>query len=264
MLFLCSANLIQLKKIKVGAVTYLNTKPLIYGMQEESFLKEHELILSYPAKLAEMLKKGELDVALVPVALLPELPEYQIVSDYCIASDHEVASVCLFSEKPLSEIKRVYLDYQSKTSVALLKILFKEHWKKEVEWLPASDESYIDKIQEDTAGLIIGDRALQFHDRFAYRYDLATAWREMTGLPFVFAVWVSVHKQAGDWMYRFNQVNAVGVNQIDVISDKLLKNYPYAYSYFKYNINYILDVDFRAGIEKYLSLIPTATVTENV
>jgi chorismate dehydratase len=138
MLFLCSANLIQLKKIKVGAVTYLNTKPLIYGMQQESFLKYHELILSYPAKLAEMLKKGELDVALVPVALLPELPEYHIVSDYCIASDHEVASVCLFSEKPLSEIKRVYLDYQSKTSVALLKILFKQYWKQEVEWLAAT------------------------------------------------------------------------------------------------------------------------------
>ena len=81
--FLCRANLIQLKKIKVGAVTYLNTKPLIYGMQQESFLKEHELILDYPAKLAERLKKGELDVALVPVALLPELPEYHIVSDYC-------------------------------------------------------------------------------------------------------------------------------------------------------------------------------------
>ena len=264
MLFLCSANLIQLKKIKVGAVTYLNTKPLIYGMQQESFLKDHELILAYPAKLAEMLKKGELDVALVPVALLPELPEYHIVSDYCIASDHEVASVCLFSENPLSEIKRVYLDYQSKTSVALLKILFKEHWKQEVEWLPATDESYIDKIQGDTAGLIIGDRALQFRDRFAHRYDLALAWKEMTGLPFVFAVWVSIHQQAGDWKRMFNQANAVGVNQIDVIAEELQQPYPYAHSYFKNNINYILDAVFRAGIEKYLSLIPAATVAEDV
>jgi chorismate dehydratase len=124
-LFLCRANLNQLKKIKVGAVTYLNSKPLIYGMQQEDFLKDHELILEYPARLAEMLTKGELDVALVPVALLAELPHYHIVSDYCIASDHEVASVCLFSEQPLSEIKSVYLDYQSKTSVALLKVLFK-------------------------------------------------------------------------------------------------------------------------------------------
>ena len=194
MLFLCGANLIQLKKIKVGAVTYLNTRPLIYGMQQESFLKDHELVLDYPSKLAEMLKNGELDVALVPVALLPELLEYHIVSDYCIASDYEVASVCLFSEKPMSEIKKVYLDYQSKTSVALLKILFKQHWKQEVDFLAANDEGYIDKIQGDTAGLIIGDRALQFHERFAYRYDLATAWREMTGLPFVFAVWVSVRE----------------------------------------------------------------------
>ena len=252
MLFLCSANLIQLKKIKVGAVTYLNTKPLIYGMQQESFLKYHELILSYPAKLAEMLKKGELDVALVPVALLPELPEYHIVSDYCIASDHEVASVCLFSEKPLSEIKRVYLDYQSKTSVALLKILFKQYWKQEVEWLAATDESYIDNIQGDTAGLIIGDRALQFRDRFAYRYDLATAWREMTGLPFVFAVWVSVREMDAEWMRKFNSLNAEGVRDIDNVVKGLKQHSTYVHTYFKNNISFFLDDIYRKSIDQFL------------
>jgi chorismate dehydratase len=263
-LFLCRAKLNQLKKIKVGAVTYLNTKPLIYGMQQESFLKDHELVLDYPAKLAEMLKQGELDVALVPVALLPELPEYHIVSDYCIASDHEVASVCLFSEKPLTEIKKVYLDYQSKTSVALLKILFREHWKQEVEFMSASDESYIDKIQEDTAGLIIGDRALQFRERFAYRYDLATAWREMTGLPFVFAVWVSVREMEKEWMRRFNISNAQGVNNIDAIIHQLSGQHTYAFSYFKKNISFLLDAEFRRGMDKYLSLFPSAPITENI
>jgi chorismate dehydratase len=264
MLFLCSANLIQLKKIKVGAVTYLNTKPLIYGMQQESFLKDHELLLAYPAKLAEMLKKGELDVALVPVALLPELPEYHIVSDYCIASDHEVASVCLFSEKPLLEIRRVYLDYQSKTSVALLKILFREHWKQEVEFLSATDESYIDLIRDDTAGLIIGDRALQFRERFAYRYDLATAWREMTGLPFVFAVWVSLREMEEDWVRTFNISNAWGVNNIDKIINDLKDPYPYSFSYFKKNIRFSLDPEFRIGMDKYLSLFPSTAITENI
>jgi chorismate dehydratase len=241
MLFLCGANLIQLKKIKVGAVTYLNTKPLIYGMQQESFLKDHELVLDYPAKLAEMLKKGELDVALVPVALLPELPEYHIVSDYCIASDHEVASVCLFSEKPLSEIKRVYLDYQSKTSVALLKILFKQYWKQEVEFLSAMDESYIDRIQDDTAGLIIGDRALQFRERFAYRYDLATAWREMTGLPFVFAVWVSVNPVENSYYKVFSKACANGLDNIQVVAKEIDCVFFDLMKYFTQHIDYHLD-----------------------
>lgn len=210
-------------------------------MQQESFLIGHELILAYPAQLAEMLKMGELDVALVPVALLPELPEYHIVSNYCIASDHEVASVCLFSEKPLSEIKRVYLDYQSKTSVALLKILFKEFWKQEVEFLSATDESYIDKIQGDTAGLIIGDRALQFRERFGYRYDLATAWHEMTGLPFVFAVWVSVRPLSGLFLNIFLALCAKGIDNINEVVNSIDCHFFDLMKYFTQHIRYRLD-----------------------
>jgi len=263
-LFLCRANLNQLKKIKVGAVTYLNTKPLIYGMQQESFLIGHELILAYPAQLAEMLKMGELDVALVPVALLPELPEYHIVSDYCIASDHEVASVCLFSEKPLSEIKRVYLDYQSKTSVALLKILFKHHWNLEVEFLSASDESFIDKIQTDTAGLIIGDRALQFRDRFAYRYDLAKIWKEMTGLPFVFAVWVSIRTMNNEWLESFNIYNSMGLSNLTHIANDLTHLYPDILKYYTENINYALSPLHYEGLHQFLALLPYLTMAENI
>jgi chorismate dehydratase len=126
-LFLCAANLIQLKKIKVGAVSYLNTKPLIYGMKGEGFVNSNELILTYPSHLASMLLKREIDVALVPSALLAELPDYSIVSDYCIGSIDQVASVCVFSDKPIDSVECIYLDYQSKTSVALLKILLKHY-----------------------------------------------------------------------------------------------------------------------------------------
>lgn len=101
---------------------------MMYGMQNEAFLQDHELVPDYPAKVADMLKSGAVDVALVPVALLKELPEYFIVSDYCIAAEHEVASVCLFSEVPVNELTTVYLDYQSRTSVALAKILMQEFW----------------------------------------------------------------------------------------------------------------------------------------
>ena len=263
-LFLCRAKLIQLKKIKIGAVTYLNTKPLIYGMQYEDFLKDHELILEYPARLAEMLKKGDVDVALVPVALLPELPHYHIVSDYCIASDHEVASVCLFSGKPLADIKRVYLDYQSKTSVALLKILFREHWKQEVEWLEATDEIYIDKIHDDTAGLIIGDRALLLRDRFTYRYDLATAWKEMTGLPFVFAVWVSMKEMDERWTQSFNEYNRKGIANIAEVANTLINIYPDVLKYYTHHISYVLTPFHKEGLNQFLSLLPTYSMAKDI
>lgn len=256
MLFLCRANLIELKKIKVGAVTYLNTKPLIYGMQQEEFLRDHELVLSYPSRLAEMLKKGELDVALVPVALLPEISSYHIVSQYCIASDNEVASVCLFSEKPLSNIRRVYLDYQSKTSVALIHVLFRHYWKCNVEWLPASDESYIDKIKEDSAGLIIGDRALQMREKFAYRYDLAKAWKEMTGLPFVFAVWVSGQHLPDEWMNRFDQAQDVGLKQLERFSRDAPAGISYDLNtYYHQNIVYDFDKYKQQGMRLFLEKI---------
>ena len=178
------------QKIKVGAVNYLNTKPMLYGMQNDAFLQEHELVPDYPSKVAEMLKTGMVDVALVPVALLKELPEYFIVSDYCIAAEHEVASVCLFSEVPVNEIATVYLDYQSRTSVALAKILMREFWGINPQIINAQDESYRTKIAGTTGAVVIGDRALEQRRLSTYVYDLASEWQAMTHLPFVFAVWV--------------------------------------------------------------------------
>lgn len=244
-----------MSKIKVGAVTYLNTRPLIYGMQQDAFQKAHDLILSYPSRLAQMLKKDELDIALVPVALIPELPEYHIVGNYCIASDREVASVCLYSEKPIREIRRVYLDYQSKTSVALLKILFQQHWKQEVEWLVAEDETYIDLIREDAAGLIIGDRALQFYNRFSFRYDLVCAWNEMTALPFVFAVWVSKKPLPENLSNYFDAIQELGCQNIN----NIVRNDQFTFfnirQYLTYHISYQLDDAKRKAMHLFIDMI---------
>ena len=111
------------KKLKVGIVSYLNTKPLLYGLQLPPINQQIELIEDHPAHLAAMLVKDEIDLGLIPVAAIPRLSEYFIVGDYCIGTEGEIASVGLFSEVPMNEIKKVYLDYQSRTSVALLKWL---------------------------------------------------------------------------------------------------------------------------------------------
>lgn len=149
-----------------------------------------ELSLDYPAKIARQLIDREVDVALVPVAIIPKLEEYHIIADFCIGAEGPVASVCLFSEVPLQEIKRIYLDYQSRTSVALLKILVRDHWKLSVEFIETTGD-YQDKIKGTDAGLVIGDRALAQRHISPFIYDLGEAWLRFTSLPFVFAAWIS-------------------------------------------------------------------------
>ena len=200
------------RKIKVGAVSYLNTKPLLYGLQHGPIKDEIELMLDYPARLVDMLKTGAIDIGLVPVGALPELGEYHIVSDYCIGTEGEVASVAVFSQVPMDEIETVLLDYQSRTSVKLCKLLFEKHWKKNVRFVDAKDEKYIEEIKGTTAGLIIGDRALAFRGKSDYIYDLGSGWKEMTGLPFVFAVWVSVSKNMTVLKTKLDQSFNAGIN----------------------------------------------------
>lgn len=250
--FLCPAKVHELKKIKVGAVGYLNTRPMLYGMQSEEFLQENELVSDYPARVTAMLLSGEVDVALLPVAVLAQLPVYHIVSNYCIGSTGEVASVCLFSEVPLQQLTEVYLDYQSRTSVALCKLLMKEYWHIEPRLLDAGDESYRTRIQGTTGAVVIGDRALEQRRTSTYIYDLSAAWKAMTGLPFVFAAWVSLRPMPEDWVQRFDAAQAVGMQQIPSIAEAA-KYSPYdLHKYYTVNLSYELDAEKRNGMELFL------------
>ena len=117
-------------RIRVGAVSYLNTKPLLYGIKRSAVMDRIDLIEDYPSKIAAMLLNNEIDVGLVPVAIIPKMEASFIITDYCIGAEGDVASVALFSELPLAEIEKVLLDYQSRTSVNLAKVLLKHYWKK--------------------------------------------------------------------------------------------------------------------------------------
>src|SRR5215208_8428675 len=119
------AKLNHLSKIRVAAVSYLNTKPLLYGIKNHPLINRMELVEDYPARIARMLIDDEVDLGLIPVASTAKLKNWSIVSDYCIGSDGPVASVCIFSDVPMEEIERIYLDYQSETSVKLARILLK-------------------------------------------------------------------------------------------------------------------------------------------
>jgi chorismate dehydratase len=243
------------RKIKVGAVSYLNTKPLLYGLEHGPIKDEIELVLDYPARLVEMLKTGAIDIGLVPVGALPELGEYHIVSDYCIGTEGEVASVAVFSQVPMEEIETVLLDYQSRTSVKLCKLLFEKHWKKEVRFVDAKDEKYIEEIKGTTAGLIIGDRALAFRGKSKYIYDLGSGWKEMTGLPFVFAVWVSLKEIQSYFSNSFNLASKLGIGKIGILASYYQTSGYDVEHYFKKNISYHLSNEQRSAIDLFTSLI---------
>ena len=243
------------KKIRVGIVNYLNTKPLIYGLEKEPINKLIDVIGAYPAKLSRMLKDGDIDVGLVPVGSLVDLPEYHIVGNYCIGTEGEIASVCLFSEVPMSEIKKVLLDYQSRSSVALLKWLIKEYWGIQPEIVQAGDESFRNEIKGTTAGLVIGDRALEQRKISTYIYDLGSEWRSITGLPFVFAAWVSTKPLPADFIELFDQANAMGLEYIDEIVDEIPYNTYDLKKYYTLHLSYHLDERKRKGMELFLQYV---------
>jgi chorismate dehydratase len=239
-------------KIRVGMVNYLNTRPLVYGLQVFPITESIELVGAYPAKLSEMLKNDEIDIGLIPVASIPELPVHHIVGNYCIAAEGEIASVCLFSEVPMDQIKKVYLDYQSRSSVALLKWLMKEYWGIHPELVEAVDENYRNEIKGTTAGLVIGDRALEQRKISTFIYDLGSEWRAITGLPFVFAAWVSTKPLPADFIEAFDKANSIGLDHIDeIVADSGYKLYDLK-KYYTLHLSYKLDERKRKGMELFL------------
>lgn len=243
------------QKIRVGIVSYLNTRPLIYGLQQLPIKDEIELIEAYPASLAAQLQTGKIDLGLVPVAIIPQLPHYYINGNYCIGAVGEVASVALFSERPIDQIHTIYLDYQSRSSVQLVKWLVKNHWKITPTLIDAKDESYIHHIKRDTAAVIIGDRALAQRHHFHYIYDLAGAWKAATGLPFVFAAWVSTKKLNDNFIQRFDEANAFGLQHIDEIAAGYDNSVYDLKKYFSVNLSYKLDEAKKQGLQKFLKEI---------
>ena len=243
------------KKIKVGIVSYLNTRPLIYGLKLPPIADEIELIEDTPSRLAELLVNNAIDIGLVPVAVIPQLKEYFISSDYCIGTETEVASVCLFSEVPLNEITKVYLDYQSLSSVALLKWLMKEYWNIDPGIIQTSDDDYRKKIGGTTAGLVIGDRAFEQRKISTFIYDLASEWRSITGLPFVFAAWISNRSLPGSFIQRFNEANATGLSHIDEIVSAQNFDLFDLKKYYTLHLSYVLDERKRKGMELFLQVI---------
>jgi chorismate dehydratase len=175
--------------IRVGAVKYLNARPLTYCLAQ--FAPRAELIFDVPSRLADALKAGRLDVAMIPSIEYFRQPGYKIISDACIACRGPVRSVKLFSRVPVENIRTLALDEGSRTSAALIRILLKEEFDLEPELssLPIGASTAASPAD---AVLVIGDRGIAADKgRFSHVWDLGERWMQMTGLPFVFAMWIA-------------------------------------------------------------------------
>jgi chorismate dehydratase len=239
-------------KIRVTAVSYLNTKPLLYGILNSSIQNEISLSLDIPSVCAAKLKSGEADLGLVPVAIIPQLKSPHIISDYCIGARGKVASVCIFSHCPIEEVKSLYLDYHSRTSAQLVQILLKKYWKLNPILKPNAN---VELQLEDkySAALVIGDKAMGLHTQYEYVYDLAEHWYNYTQLPFVFAAWVSTKPLSDDFVKRFNKALKDGVSHIPQLV-YLLPTVPHCdlTEYFTRYISYDFDTAKRAALELFL------------
>ena len=248
---------INMKPVRISAVSYLNSVPFVSGLKGEDFAGQVELSLDNPAECAEKLLSGKVDIGLVPVAILSKIAEYQIVGDYCIGATGPVSSVMLYSEVPLTEIKTIELDYQSRTSVNLARVLTKFYWKINPTFLNAA-VGYETQLTGDHAGVVIGDRTFALNNKYKYTYDLSKEWYEFTGLPFVFACWVSLKPVSKDFEQKFNLALKSGLSQIPGLAADLQKTGKFQtdiLQYFTHYIQYELSDEKRKGLTTFLNYL---------
>ncbi|MFO0884348.1 MAG: menaquinone biosynthesis protein [Pirellulales bacterium] len=175
--------------MRIGAVSYLNTKPLVEGLAEHAV--GHELVFDLPSRLADGLASGKLDVALIPSIEFFQNPDYRIISDACIGCRGEVWAVKLLSRVPLEQIRTLALDEGSRTSAALARFLLQERLGLKPKLVPFPIDLPIEQVEAD-AVVVIGDRAMHpLPGNWLVQWDLGDQWCRHYELSFVFAMWVA-------------------------------------------------------------------------
>ena len=243
------SNLEQsLAPFRVGSVKYLNAVPLTRGLEDE-------IIFATPARLAEMLRKDELDAGLVSFTEVLFHDRYDVLDSIAIASLGEVKSVILAHRKPLEELKEIFCDTASLTSVNLLRVLLAERGLRP-EFKPLPD--YHNAAQHD-AILLIGDPALDFllaaHEHAVM--DLSAAWLELTNLPFVYAVWALRRGLDNSALRRsLREARDFGLDTLDsIIRNRTEYDYEFRKDYLGWHIHYHLGTDEKRGIAKFVGLL---------
>jgi chorismate dehydratase len=211
-------------KFKISAVSYTNTKPFIYGIQRTDFIDKIDLSLDNPTDCAQKLIDDVVDIGLIPVAAIVNMPYWEIVADYCIGAVGAVNSVFIFSNCDIKDVKHLQLDPQSRSSNNLAKVLMKNFWKINPELIVDAND-YTKSTDPETACVLIGDRTFGQKGKYKYVYDLAEEWQKFTGLPFCFAAWIANKPIPKEFIAEFNQVLKFGLDhRAEVIKELPARN----------------------------------------
>ncbi|MDP4280909.1 MAG: menaquinone biosynthesis protein [Bacteroidota bacterium] len=241
--------------LTITAVSYLNTFPFVYGIEKSGILDRFCLMLDVPSQCAENIRNGQADIGLVPVGALPDFSSFNYIPGYCIGAVSPVRTVLLLSQKPLPEITHIHLDYDSRTSVRLVRVLANHYWKIHPEWIP---------LKAGEAGLshesvvAIGDKTFNLVKKYNYVYDLAEEWIRFTSLPFVFAVWISRVPLPSDQLEVFRKALEFGVTHKKETLEYFKNRLPSGIDcldYFEHNISYEFDELKKKGLETFLQYI---------
>lgn len=243
-----------MNKIKVSAVSFINSYPFIYGLENTPVKNKIELFLDTPAQCANKLLNNDVDIGLIPVSEIPKLKYNEIISDFCLGSKYNVRTVLLISQFPIREIKTIYLDEQSRTSNNLIKILTTKYWKINPEFKnPISDLQKID-FTKKIGVVVIGDKAFGIENNYKYKYDLADEWFNFTSLPFVFACWVANKKIESEFKENFSKSLEFGIKNITHLINSNYKNIKSVNnidSYYRKNLDYNLDEKKKEAVKLF-------------
>ena len=235
-------------KFRIGSVSYLNAVPLTRGIEDQ-------VIFATPARLAQLLRRDELDAALVSTAEVLLTDRYDILDGIAVASLGEVYSVLLAHRRPLAELKEIYCHTASLSGLSLLKVLLAERGLKP-EFKPLTE---LRNAAEHDAVLLIGDPAIDFqrapHEHEIF--DLGLAWFEMTQLPFVFAVWALRRGIENSQLRRqLRDAKDFGIDTLDwIVRNRTEYDYNFRKDYFDWHIHYHLVTDEKRAIARFAELL---------
>lgn len=266
--------------LRLGTVSFLNSKPLTYAIEEGLVENDFELVATPPAELSVKLYKGELDLALIPVAELLKRDIYTVVPGISISSKGTVDSVILLSRGDISEVSKVAVDKRSQSSTALLRIILEKFYNLSPEYEPRRYERGNIKrenpdgefLKDVDGGMLIGDAGLKYmyNPPEGYRvYDLGEIWTEHTGLPFVYAVFaVNEGVVLGKNLDALQQSKAYGLSNLKKISELGSRETGLSgeicYRYISKSIKYDLGPHEVEGIIKYSGLLSELGICDKI
>ncbi len=243
--------------LQIGAVSYLNSRPLVEGLSD--LLPSAQLTLDYPSRLADALASGRMDVALIPSVEYFRRPGYEVISDACVAARGEVLSVKLYCRVHPGDIRTLALDEGSRTSAALTKVILAERYGV----IPQTEQLRMDSTTFDSkadAVLLIGDRAMHNpKESFVEVMDLGQFWYDWTGLPFVFAMWVARQESNTDGVEEaLSHARDLGLARVGEIAreaaPRLGISEELAFNYLTRNLHYHMTSAERSGLKLFCEL----------